>query len=497
MSDTPEGTGWWIASDGKWYPPEQHPQGQPAETEPAAAESPAEQGGGEAQPAGGGGSNNYLALAILAAVVIAAVIGLVVLLDRGDDESVTSEATATATPTAEESATPEATDEPTVAPATEVIAEPVSSLGEDPFTPPIVPGAPGGPEPSANTEDPEVDEADVDDVLETLNPPEGEPSEVDATGIELPPQEPGQATNVGGDAPGLYGGTNVLDVCDKPALIDFLTSNPEKASAWAAVQGLTAAQIPGYIDSLTDVVLRVDTRVTNHGFSNGAAYPIDSILQAGTAVLIDDFGVPRVRCYCGNPLLPARPLAPAPTVTGTPWPGIDVDQTIVITQVTQITVIQINNIHGGGPIYRPPGAPITEITTPTPTPTATPSPTPTATPTPSEVPGSRFTGVWLGSVSDGEVTLPFEIEVFSDGSAEIFMDVSITDEGVTARLVGTGPIEIDEVTGDFSGSIMVSVSDAEFFADVLVDVWGSFETGQVTMCGEEDSDCVSGTIQRA
>jgi hypothetical protein len=25
MSEKPEGPGWWIASDGKWYPPELHP----------------------------------------------------------------------------------------------------------------------------------------------------------------------------------------------------------------------------------------------------------------------------------------------------------------------------------------------------------------------------------------------------------------------------------------------------------------------------------------
>ena len=25
MSDTAQGPGWWLASDGKWYPPEQHP----------------------------------------------------------------------------------------------------------------------------------------------------------------------------------------------------------------------------------------------------------------------------------------------------------------------------------------------------------------------------------------------------------------------------------------------------------------------------------------
>lgn len=28
MSDIPNGPGWWQASDGKWYPPEQHPSAQ-------------------------------------------------------------------------------------------------------------------------------------------------------------------------------------------------------------------------------------------------------------------------------------------------------------------------------------------------------------------------------------------------------------------------------------------------------------------------------------
>ena len=35
MSDVSQGPGWWIASDGKWYPPEQHPDHQP-QSPPAA-----------------------------------------------------------------------------------------------------------------------------------------------------------------------------------------------------------------------------------------------------------------------------------------------------------------------------------------------------------------------------------------------------------------------------------------------------------------------------
>lgn len=44
MSDKPEGPGWWIASDGKWYPPELHPStrgdAQGKEAAPAASGPP-------------------------------------------------------------------------------------------------------------------------------------------------------------------------------------------------------------------------------------------------------------------------------------------------------------------------------------------------------------------------------------------------------------------------------------------------------------------------
>ena len=69
-------------------------------------------------------------------------------------------------------------------------------------------------------------------------------------------------------------------------------------------RGITPEEIPAYIAGLSDVVLQADTRVTNHGFLDGQANPIDEVLQAGTAVLVDAYGIPRARCYCGNPLTP-------------------------------------------------------------------------------------------------------------------------------------------------------------------------------------------------
>ena len=70
--------------------------------------------------------------------------------------------------------------------------------------------------------------------------------------------------------------------------------------------------------TLSPVVLTQDTRVTDHGFDSGQPRPFQSVLQTGTAVLIDDRGVPRVRCACGNPL--AEPQsATKQEFTGAAW----------------------------------------------------------------------------------------------------------------------------------------------------------------------------------
>ena len=383
---------------------------------------------------------------------------------------------------------------PTESPlSNEIVAEPVTSLGEDPFSPPVVPGSPGGPEPVVNTDDPKVDEDAVEAVVTTLNPPVGKSSDVDRTGIELPPPAPGQVTNIGGNAPGLYGGTNVLNVCDKDLLVGFLTGpgNEAKVRAWAGVLGTPADSIPSYIDGLTAVVLRLDTRVTNHGFSNGVAYPVDAVLQAGTAVLIDDYGVPRVRCYCGNPLLPARPLATTtPTVTGTQWPGLVIEQTIVITQVTQITVIEINNIYGGGVIYVNPGEPIGAYTFPTPVAAPTPEPEPTPEP-------DVYSEIWDGEVSDEGFVLPFVIEMFDrvgDDFATITIDAGIDFEGVAIFYKGSAPLAVD-FNGDFSADLPLSISSSDIFADALVTVTGSFATREVTMCEVAEGECITGSIR--
>ncbi|MGB8859762.1 MAG: DUF6777 domain-containing protein [Ilumatobacteraceae bacterium] len=155
--------------------------------------------------------------------------------------------------------------------------------------------------------------------------------------------------SVNATAPGLYGGTRNNSACDAEQMIAYLTATPEKAAAWAGVQGIAVADIPTYIRSLTPFVLRADTRVTNYGFKNGRAVAKQTVLQMGTAVFVDQYGIPRARCSCGNPLSP--PIAqPAGTRwVGDPWPGFDPTTVIVVVNVTNVVIndFVVVDLNGG------------------------------------------------------------------------------------------------------------------------------------------------------
>ncbi|MGW7434472.1 DUF6777 domain-containing protein [Streptomyces sp. NPDC054849] len=140
--------------------------------------------------------------------------------------------------------------------------------------------------------------------------------------------------------PGLYGGTQRLGSCDVEQQVRFLTADNAKARAFAQATDIEQATIPGYLRGLTPVVLRADTRVTNHGFRDGRADSFQSVLQAGTAVLVDEHGMPRVRCGCGNPLASPRAAKGSPVHKGTPWNGYQPNQVVVIEPTTHV----INNL---------------------------------------------------------------------------------------------------------------------------------------------------------
>ncbi|MET7571403.1 DUF6777 domain-containing protein [Streptomyces sp. NPDC005492] len=154
----------------------------------------------------------------------------------------------------------------------------------------------------------------------------------------------GRMRAVSGATPGLYGGTARTGSCDVERQIADLTADRAKAHAFAGAEGISQAAIPAYLRGLTSVVLRADTQVTNHGFRGEQVTGFQSVLQAGTAVLVDDRGVPRVRCACGNPLK-AGVAGAGSTTSGRPWSGFRPAEVVVVTPapqvITNVTIIDI------------------------------------------------------------------------------------------------------------------------------------------------------------
>lgn len=204
----------------------------------------------------------------------------------------------------------------------------------------------------------------------------------DTTGIKPPPAAAGSgggpATYKGG-LPGLYGGTRNYATCDAHKLVTFLVHNHAKAVAWSTTLGIPESQIRKYVSKLTPVTLRTDTRVTNHGYLNGSATTIQSVLQAGTAVFVDRYGEPVVKCYCGNPLTPPV-LYSSPTYTGPIWDGFSSSHITIIDQSTTIIdVFKLYDPATGKTFTRPAGTDGSSDGNYSGTPASTPPP-PGATP---------------------------------------------------------------------------------------------------------------------
>lgn len=111
--------------------------------------------------------------------------------------------------------------------------------------------------------------------------------------------------NTDGSRKGLYGRTGDGVSCDVDALLGYLTdpTHTSQANAWAGAAHIRREDIPAYFKALTPVRLRFDSRVTNYDYKDGKADGYQAVLQAGTSVLVDDHGVPRAKCNCGNPLM--------------------------------------------------------------------------------------------------------------------------------------------------------------------------------------------------
>jgi len=276
-------------------------------------------------PAGPNRTPLYVAIGVLAVVALG--LGIFVVVGSGDDEK-----------------------KPTATPS-EVVLEPTAVEVEDPFT--------------TSVADDEVP------IVQAATAPGSSTAPEVATGAG------GGA--VTGSSPGLYGGTRDKASCDPEKLIAFLQSEPAKAKAWARVQSIAPGDIPTYVRSLTPVVLRRDTRVLNHGYRNGRATPRPAILQAGTAVLVDDQGIPRVKCNCGNPLAEPRAVSTKTVYRGSKWTGFDVTKVVVVRVDQRVTTFVLVDIDTGTPFTRPVGTTGSDDEPTEPEPTTTTTAATTAT----------------------------------------------------------------------------------------------------------------------
>jgi hypothetical protein len=171
-----------------------------------------------------------------------------------------------------------------------------------------------------------------------------------------------------GDRDGLYGGTDNNAEVDREKMITFFGANPPQANSfveslnsdttifWSGGNHLTVADIPAYLHELTPAVLRLDTRITDHGFDGTHSVPRQSVFQAGNAVLVDAHGVPRVRGFSGNPLTAPIALRGTPKLVGAPWPGYRPGALAeVLATTAAISNFVLVDIVTGLPFNRPAG----------------------------------------------------------------------------------------------------------------------------------------------
>ncbi|WP_010475043.1 DUF6777 domain-containing protein [Streptomyces somaliensis] len=153
---------------------------------------------------------------------------------------------------------------------------------------------------------------------------------------------------VDGATPGLYGGTHSLPSCDVDQQARLLAADGARARAFAQAAGVTPGGLGAWLRDLTPVMLRADTRVTGHGYRDGEAVPQEAVLQAGTAVLVDGYGAPRVRCAAGSPLRAPADARPPTGYRGEPWPGFRPERVVQVSPTQQVldSLLLVNVLNG-------------------------------------------------------------------------------------------------------------------------------------------------------
>lgn len=162
--------------------------------------------------------------------------------------------------------------------------------------------------------------------------------------------------SVRGTSAGFYGGAGAQQLCDPTAGVNLLLEDDDKAQAWVDALNddadlewsggskLALEDIATYVGELTSLFVRSDVRVTNHGYRNARAVAFQSVLQRGTAVMVDVRGVPRARCASFSPLIPPKPAA-SPKYRGVEWEGFDKTKLVVITPGSPVETFRVVDVH--------------------------------------------------------------------------------------------------------------------------------------------------------
>ncbi len=164
---------------------------------------------------------------------------------------------------------------------------------------------------------------------------------------EAEADDPQPVAERSGDDAGLYlvaWGTASL-TGEAPSLLAELTAEPARAEAFVAALNsdpdlgwsgaLTVADLEAYLKQLSFVALAEDTLVTHHAYSGGTATATQAVLQKGSVVLIDRYGVPRLRAVSGDPLT-APDSGDIVATAGKAWPDFDASAVVSVAPAASV-----------------------------------------------------------------------------------------------------------------------------------------------------------------
>ena len=227
----------------------------------------------------------------------------------------------------------------------------------------------------------------------------------------------GAVPSTAGDTEALYAGMRNSPGSDPARLASSLQGDPGKTAGWARVQGVPPSAVPSFISSLTPVLLRADVRVTDYGWRNDQPVTRQSVLQAGTAVLVDALGQPRIRAVSGSPLGSPLHVSAVPRYTGASWVGFSpenlevvapapnpVDHFVIYDLATGQTFIRPVGTLGSAdyPVEAPPAPPLALAPVPAPAPAGPPAPVAAEVAPSIEEPDSSGDWDYQGPWSDGD-----------------------------------------------------------------------------------------------